>query len=174
MASLDLHVSVMASRATTFEYLIDFERYGEFAKSVREVRRDTDDGGIVYLTYSIAGARRQLTLRTEPVRDEWTLHWQSTEGAEHAGTAILEEVNPSRCALGIRIEHRSGIADKAGSALGVLRARLERDMNNFANHVEQETGLRPSPDEPDYRAPSEKLFDKVFPTDESTKPSPRR
>lgn len=168
MPTLNLDVHVKAPCSTVFQYLTDFEHYGEWAEAINDVTRDPEDQSLLSLRFSVAGKQHRHTIRVEPDSTAWTMRWVSTSGPDHAGAVALSEVNPQRCAVQVKIEiHTRGIAGAAGTALGVIRNRIDGDLHRFSRHVERQAGRRPPP-EADIRAPSEKLFDRIFPTDETT------
>lgn len=171
MSRLTVRQHIRAPLAETFERFVDFERYPEFMKAARAVRPDQENPEALRFTYSVAGIERQYSIVVNVDHDGSTVTWHSVDGPKHTGTAGFREVNPTRCALTLDVELRSSnFVDATGAVLGFVRGRVEHDLQRFATHVEQETGNRPPPGAPDNRAPSEKLFDAVFPTDERRKP----
>lgn len=167
MPRLTVRQHVQAPLATTFEYFADFESYSEFMKGVRSVSKDGTHDGVLRFSYGVAGVKRTYSVKIDVDRANHAVSWRSVDGPEQSGTAGFHEVRPDRCALTLDLDLRSGnLVDTTGAVLGFVRNRIEQDLHRFAAYVERETGSRPAPDAPDHRAPSEKLFDAVFPTDE--------
>lgn len=153
--------------ADTFERFVDFKWYPKSTKTAHSQRPDEDDSNKLRFSYKLAGFERQFPIMVHVDRDSSTVTWRSVDGPEHTGTASFRAVNPQGCTLTLDVElHSSHFLDAMGAVLGFVRNRIEHDLHRFAAHIEQGCGNRPPPDAPDHRAPSEKLFDAVFPTDE--------
>lgn len=170
MATTTTSVHVKAGRETTFEHLIAFESYPEFVKPIQRVDRDPASENRLELGWIRAGAERAHRVDVELDGPNTTLYWQSVDGPDHAGSMMVSEVSGERSALTIKVELRpSGPVGQVSSATGALRGRLEHHLHEFAFYVEEQIGRRPLREAADHRAPSEKLFDAVFPTDETTR-----
>lgn len=170
MTILSTRVHVKADRETTFEHLIAFETYPEFAKPIRRVVRDPDRDN--RLEFVWVRARSEETHRVDVQLDHsnTTLYWQSVDGTEHAGSMVVTELTDERSAVSVKVDlHPSGPLNQMSSAVGVVQGRFEHHLHEFAAYVEERTGRRPLREAADHRAPSEKLFDAVFPTDETTR-----
>ncbi|PRX50450.1 polyketide cyclase/dehydrase/lipid transport protein [Prauserella shujinwangii] len=171
MARITTHQHVQAPLEQVFEYFVDFERYPEFMKGIRWARRDESHEGAVRFRYGLVGIERECSVVAEVDRERHSVSWYGVEGPRHTGTAVWREVHANRCAVALDVQvHPSDLVGVTGSVLGLLRTRIEHDLHRFASYVERETGNRP-PEGADYRAPSERLFEKVFPIDDTQRHS---
>lgn len=167
MARFTVRQHIHAPVARTFEHFVDFERYPEFMKAVSAVAPDEERDPAMRFTYGVAGITRSYSIKLDIDHENHSVRWKSVDGPDHSGSAQFREMRTSECGLVLDIDLRSGnMVDATGAVLGFIRSRIEQDLHRFAAHVEVETGNRPPPDAPDHRAPSERLFDAVFPTDE--------
>lgn len=168
--TITTRVHVKAGREATFDHLIAFETYPEFLKSLHSVGRDPEQQERVEFRWAAAGSERTHRVDVEYDRPNTMVYWHGVDGRDHSGIAEIRELNASRSALTIRLELvPEGKLDQLTSQSGVLRSQIERRLHEFAGYVEEQTGRRPPPGAKDHRSPSEKLFDTVFPTDETTR-----
>lgn len=168
--TITTRVHVKAGREVTFDHLIAFETYPEFIKSLHTVERDPERRERVEFRWTGAGSERTHRVDVDYDRPNTTVYWNGLDGQDYWGIAEVTELNASRSAVTIRLELvPTSTLDQLTSQLGVLRSRIEHRLHEFAGYVEEQTGRRPPPGTKDHRSPSEKLFDTVFPTDETTR-----
>lgn len=168
--TITTRVHVKAARETTFDHLIAFEEYPEFIKRIHTVERASDNEQRVEFGWAVAGSQRTHRVDVEYDRPNTTVYWHGLDGRDQSGIAQVHELNSRRSAVTIRIELvPEGAVGHVAAQTGVLRSQIERLLHQFAAYVEEQVGVRPTRDEEDHRSPSEKLFDTVFPTDESNR-----
>ena len=170
MTTLTTRVHVKADRETTFDHLIAFETYPEFIKHLHAVERDPERQQRVDFTLTVAGSERVHRVDVEYDRPNGRVYWNGRDGREHSGVAEITELNARRSALTVNVDVvLTGTLDRASAQTGVLRNQIERQLHQFAAYVEEQAGVRPARGQEGHRSPSEKLFDTVFPTDETTR-----
>lgn len=172
MATLTVHQDVQAPLRQAFAYFTDFERYPRMVKAVQSVSLRDPDESSVRFGYRLGGMQGDYVATINIDSAGATLSWHSTNGPSHAGVVAFRAITGYRCALTVEIDFGGGRpAGITEAALGMMRGRIEHGLQRFAVHVEEQIGRRSTTDAPDYRAPSERAFDAVFPTDETRRHS---
>ncbi|WP_165777447.1 SRPBCC family protein [Amycolatopsis antarctica] len=168
MSIIETSTAVRASVADTFARFTDFESYPAFMRSVDQVTRDSAQQDRLRFVYSIGGIPRHYTIDVDSSEEFAEVHWTSVDGPQHTGLARVSAAGEGNSELYIKVDLRpAGIIDSMGDALGLIRSRVQHDMKRFAEYVESGGEAVPGPADADHRAPLERLFDRVFPTDQS-------
>ncbi|MCA1830456.1 MAG: SRPBCC family protein [Actinomycetota bacterium] len=142
MATYESSINVDMPLSSVYNQWTQFEEFPMFMEGVESVTQVTDE--LLHWCASISGVRREWDARiTQQVPDQ-RIAWQSTEGVTIAGEVRFESINPMRTTITLRMDYEpESITEKAGDLLGMVRRRVDNDLENFKRFLEErgaETG----------------------------------
>jgi uncharacterized membrane protein len=109
---------------------------------VKEVRQLDDKR--LHWRATIAGKEVEWDAEITQQEPDKRIGWRSTNGAPNAGSVSFYPIGSSRTKVTLRLEYDpEGAIENAGSALGVVSARVKGDLKRFKEFIEkrgQETG----------------------------------
>ena len=130
--STDVNVPV----AVAYEQWTRFETFPRFMSGVREIRRI--DGGRTHWVTEIAGVQREFDAEITDLRPGERVAWRSIGGeVEHTGVVTFESLDASQTRVTVVLDWTpQGLAEKAGSALGLDDIQVRADLQRFKEFVE--------------------------------------
>ena len=142
MAKIDKSIEVGVPLTTAYNQWTQFEEFPRFMEGVEYVKQ-LDDSHLHWKA-DIGGVEREWNAEiTDQVPDE-IIAWRSTDGPLHAGMVTFEALGPDRTNVMLGIEYEpEGMTEGVGSALGLVSARVEGDLERFKEFIEErgrETG----------------------------------
>jgi len=142
MAAVEKTIDVDVPVRTAYNQWTQFEDFSRFMEGVKEVRQLDDKR--LHWRAEILGKDVEWTAEiTQQIPDK-RITWRSTSGAFNAGSISFESLGAEKTRLRLRIEYEpEGAAEKTGSAIGLVSARVERDLGRFKDFIEgqgHETG----------------------------------
>ena len=142
MAAVEKTIDVDVPVRTAYNQWTQFEDFSRFMEGVKEVRQLDDKR--LHWRAEILGKDVEWTAEiTQQIPDK-RITWRSTSGAFNAGSISFEPLGAEKTRLRLRIEYEpEGAAEKTGSAIGLVSARVEGDLERFKDFVEaqgHETG----------------------------------
>ena len=142
MAAVEKTIDVDVPVRTAYNQWTQFEDFSRFMEGVKEVRQLDDKR--LHWRAEILGKDVEWTAEiTQQIPDK-RITWRSTSGAFNAGSVSFEPLAAEKTRLKLRIEYEpEGAAEKTGSAIGLVSARVERDLERFKDFIEgqgHETG----------------------------------
>ncbi len=142
MASLERTIEVGVPVRTAYNQWTQFEEFPRFMEGVKEIRQL--DAKRLHWKATLGGKDVERTAEiTQQIPDE-RITWRSTSGAKNAGSIAFRSLSPGRTLLTLRLEYEpEGAAEAAGSALGMVSARIDGDLARFKKFIEargRETG----------------------------------
>jgi len=142
MAAVEKSIDVDVPVRTAYNQWTQFEDFSRFMEGVKEVRQLDDKR--LHWRAEILGKDVEWTAEiTQQIPDK-RITWRSTSGAFNAGSISFEPLGAEKTRLRLRIEYEpEGAAEKTGSAIGLVSARVERDLERFKDFIEgqgHETG----------------------------------
>ena len=142
MAAVEKTIDVDVPVRTAYNQWTQFEDFSRFMEGVKEVRQLDDKR--LHWRAEILGKDVEWTAEiTQQIPDK-RITWRSTSGAFNAGSISFESLGAEKTRLRLRIEYEpEGAAEKTGSAIGLVSARVERDLERFKDFIEgqgHETG----------------------------------
>ena len=142
MAHIEKSIDVNVPLRTAYNQWTQFEEFPRFMEGVQSVRQ-VDDRTLRWHA-EIGGKAVEWTATITRQEPDRCIAWQSTSGARNAGTVSFQAVSPDRSRIRLELDYEpEGAVEKTGSALGVVSARLEKDLQRFKTFIEQrgsETG----------------------------------
>ncbi len=137
-ASIDVQVPVRVA----YDQWTQFEEFPRFMDGVEKITQVTDDR----LSWDVkfGGVERTFeTTITEQTPDQ-RIAWTTTEGPEHAGVVTFHKIDDETTRVTLQMDYDpDGFLENVADKLGFVSARLNGDMKNFKEFIEErgaETG----------------------------------
>jgi uncharacterized membrane protein len=137
--SVDVHVPIR----TAYNQWTQFESFPAFMNGVESVTQ-LDDRHTHWVT-KIGGVRREFDAEITEQHPDDRIAWKSVGGdTRHAGVVTFHRLNDNDTRVTVQMEWQpEGIAEKAGSAVGVDDMQVKADTERFKKYIEDrgaETG----------------------------------
>jgi uncharacterized membrane protein len=148
-SSIDVDVPV----AVAYGQWTQFETFPQFMKHVESVRQ-LDDRHL-HWKVRLGGSEREFDAEIVEQLPEKRIAWRSTSGAAHAGVVTFHRLHDRKCRVMLQIDYEpEGLMEKVGALTGVTELDVEKDLERFAEFIEQRgqptgswRGHIPNPDE---------------------------
>ena len=142
MSTIEQSVEVEVPVRTAYDQWTQFEEFPNFMEGVDEVKQLDDV--TLHWKATVAGKTREWDAKiTEQVPDQ-RIAWTNIDGATNAGVVTFHRLDDNRSKVMLQLEYEpEGLVEKAGDALGILKARTKADLERFKSFIEsrgQETG----------------------------------
>ena len=142
MSTIEQSVEVEVPVRTAYDQWTQFEEFPNFMEGVEEVKQLDDV--TLHWKASVAGQTREWDAKiTEQVPDQ-RIAWTNIDGASNAGVVTFHRLDDNRSKVMLQLEFEpEGLVEKAGDALGVVKARTKGDLERFKAFIEsrgRETG----------------------------------
>jgi uncharacterized membrane protein len=143
MERIEKTIEVIAPLRSVYNQWTQFEDFPHFMDGVKEVRQLDDTH--VYWHAEIFGKDKEWNAEiTEQVPDQ-RISWRSVSGdAPNAGTVRFEPVSQEHTRVRLTMAYEpEGVLENVGDALGIMRARVEKTLEQFKKFIERrgvETG----------------------------------
>ena len=139
---IEKEIEVNAPLRSVYNQWTQFEEFPHFMDGVREVRQIDD----THLHWCARVAGKELEWDAEILEQvpDQRIAWRSTTGKLNAGTVEFEPLDSGRTRVCLTMEYDpEGPVENVGSALGVTRRRVGKDLESFKTFIEKrgaETG----------------------------------
>lgn len=142
METIEKSIEVECPLRTVYNQWTQFEEFPRFMKGVKKVTQLDDQR--LHWEAEIAGKNKEWDSRiTDQVPDQ-LIAWQSDGGEYNAGAVHFSAVSPNRTRINFQLMYDpERIVEKTGDALGVISNRVEKNLEEFKEFIEnrsQETG----------------------------------
>lgn len=142
MAQIETGVEIDVPVETAYNQWTQFEEHPSIMTGVKDVEQIDD----THLRWKQSVANREKSWEaeiTEQVPDT-RIAWKSIEGDPAWGVVSFQALTPTSCRVFVQINYETeGMMEKAGSAMGLDTARVNEDLNQFKEFLEErgyETG----------------------------------
>jgi len=136
--SIDVHVPV----SKAYNQWTQFETFPKFMDGVEQINQ-LDDRHL-HWKVNVGGQKREFDTEITEQYPEERIAWKSTDGKTHAGVVTFHKLAPEETRVTVQLEWEpEGIAEKAGSAVGLDDHQVSRDLSRFKSFIENrdaETG----------------------------------
>jgi uncharacterized membrane protein len=137
--SVDVHVPIR----TAYNQWTQFESFPAFMNGVESVTQ-LDDRHTHWVT-KIGGVRREFDAEITEQHPDDRIAWKSVGGdTRHAGVVTFHRLNDNDTRVTVQMEWQpEGVAEKVGSAVGVVDMQVKADTQRFKKYIEDrgaETG----------------------------------
>ena len=135
MSSIEQSVEVNVPVRTAYNQWTQFEEFPRFMEGVEEVQQLTDTR--LHWWAKIGATRREWDAEiTEQIPDE-RIAWKAVSGAQNDGVVTFHRLGDHRTKIMLQLDFDpAGFVEKAGDALGVVRARTHGDLARFRDFIE--------------------------------------
>jgi uncharacterized membrane protein len=142
MSTIEQSVDVDVPVRTAYNQWTQFEEFPSFMEGVEAVRQLSDTQ--LHWVAKVAGARREWDAEITEQHPDERVAWKATSGAQNDGVVTFHRLGDGQTRVMLQLEFDpDGFVEKAGDALGVVRARTRGDLERFKHFIEargHETG----------------------------------
>lgn len=130
--SVELHVPA----SIAYEQWTQFEEFPKFMTGIKEVRQ-LDDAHLHWHA-QIGGRDEEWDAEiTEQIPNK-RIAWRNVSGATNAGVVTFHRLSDDSSRVMLQMSYEpDGVTETVGDALGVLRRRVARDLEQFKQFIEQ-------------------------------------
>lgn len=174
MAHLQESIEVEVPVSTAYNQWTQFETFPEFMSGIESVEQ-IDETSLHFRT-EIAGVKREYNAQITEQLPDRRIAWVSNDKPRNSGIITFESLGADRARINVELEWEpEGLAEKAGSIIGVDSHQVSADLKRFKEFIESrgiETGAwRSSVDRGEVEDPP---FETAVSGIPSTVPSPER
>jgi uncharacterized membrane protein len=135
MSTIEQSIEVNVPVRTAYDQWTQFEEFPRFMEGVETVEQ-TDDTHLHWIA-KIAGAKREWDAQIDEQTPDQRIAWHSTSGAKNAGVVTFHRIADGKTKVMLQLEFDpQGFVEKAGDAVGVVRARTKGDLERFKDFIE--------------------------------------
>ena len=142
MSTIEQSIELEVPVRTAYDQWTQFEEFPQFMEGVEEVKQLDDV--TLHWKAQIAGQNREWDAKITEQTPDQRIAWTNIGGATNAGVVTFHRLDDNRSKVMLQLEFEpEGIVEKAGDALGVVKARTKGDLERFKSFIEsrgQETG----------------------------------
>ncbi len=142
MSTIEQSIEVKVPVRTAYNQWTQFEDFPQFMEGVEYVRQ-LDDTRLEWAA-EIAGQRREWEAKITEQNPDERIAWASVGGAFHSGVVTFHRIDDDTTRVMLQMEFEpEGWLEKAGDALGIVKARTKGDLGRFKEFIESrgtETG----------------------------------
>ena len=135
-------VGVDVPVSTAYNQWTQFEEFPSFMEGVEQVRQIDDTR--LHWKARVAGKTAEWDAKIIEQEPDTRIVWESIDGKQTRGTVAFDKLGDFRTQVRLTMSYTpEGIAEKAGSAVGLDRRRIKGDLQRFKELVESrgvETG----------------------------------
>jgi uncharacterized membrane protein len=140
--TIEKSVDVAVPVRTAYNQWTQFESFPQFMEGVEEVQQVNDTR--THWRTRIAGVEREFDAEITEQHPDERVAWHTVDGPYQAGVVTFHRLDDERTRVMLQMEyHPDTLAEKAGTALGLVQRRAEGDLERFKQFIEsrgQETG----------------------------------
>lgn len=141
MAQYEEGIEVNVPVRTAYNQWTQFEEFPKFMEGVEEVRQLDDTR--LHWTANIGGVRREWEAKITEQEPDSRIAWYGV-GTTNAGVVTFHRIDDNTCKVMLQVEFEpENVTEKAGEALGIVKARVKGDLKRFKEFIESrgtETG----------------------------------
>jgi len=135
LTTVDAAIEVGVPVKTAYNQWTQFEEFPQFMEGVDEVTQ-LDDRQLHWAA-TVAGRHAEWDAQIVEQEPDRRIAWESIDGKRTRGTVEFEQVGPDRSRIRLHMSYvPDGAAEKAGSAIGLDRRRINGDLERFRELVE--------------------------------------
>jgi uncharacterized membrane protein len=136
MASIEKSIEVDVPIRTAYNQWTQFEEFPQFMEGVKSVRQ-LDDKRLEWQAEILGKDVTWNAEITQQIPDQ-RITWKATSGAWNAGAVSFVPLSPQRTRVTLVMDYEpEGFAENAASALGLVGARVQGDLNRFKEFIEK-------------------------------------
>ena len=134
MATYEHSIDVNVPVRVAYNQWTQFEEFPHFMEGVKEVRQLDDKR--LHWRAEIAGKEEEWYAEISEQTPDQRIAWHSTSGAKHSGVVTFHHIDDNTTRIMLQIEYDpEGFVENVGSALGVVKSRMAKDMERFRDFI---------------------------------------
>ncbi|MQB00715.1 MAG: cyclase [Actinobacteria bacterium] len=141
MSTIEQSIEVEVPVRTAYNQWTQFEEFPRFMEGVEEVKQLDDQR--LYWKANIAGQKREWEAKITEQKPDERIAWYGV-GTTNAGVVTFHRIDEGKSKVMLQVEFEpEDFVEKAGDALGIVKARAKGDLERFKKFIEergQETG----------------------------------
>ena len=131
-ATIDVDVPV----STAYNQWTQFESFPRFMEGVEEIRQ-IDDTHTHWKT-KIGGVEREFDATITEQHPDERVAWKSDSGPDQAGVVTFHRLDEGKSRVTVQLDFEpEGLVEQAGDKLGVVKHRVNGDLERFKDFIEQ-------------------------------------
>ncbi|HET9727963.1 MAG TPA: SRPBCC family protein [Acidimicrobiia bacterium] len=135
MSTIEQSVDVDVPVRTAYNQWTQFEEFPRFMEGVEQVHQLNDTR--LHWVAKIAGARREWDAEITEQRPDERIAWKALSGTQNDGVVTFHRLDDSHTRIMLQLEFDpQGFVEKAGDAVGVVKARTHGDLERFKDFIE--------------------------------------
>lgn len=142
MSTIEQSIEVAVPVRRVYNQWTQFEEFPRFMEGVQEVKQMDDV--TLHWRAEIAGKTREWDAKITEQTPDQRIAWTDIGGAENAGVVTFHRIDDATTKVMLQLEFEpEGLVEKAGDALGLVKARTKGDLERFKGFIENrgsETG----------------------------------
>lgn len=136
MASVTESIDVDVPVTTAYNQWTQFESFPHFMGGVEHITQ-LDDTHTHWKT-KIGGVEREFDAEIIEQHPDERVAWKSTDGTTHAGVVTFHRLSDNQTRVTVQVEWQpEGLAEKAGSVIGVDDRQVKSDLEKFKHYIEE-------------------------------------
>lgn len=142
METVEKAVEVNVPVRTAYNQWTQFEEFPHFMDGVKEVRQTSDT--TLHWHAAIGGKDAEWDAQITEQTPDQRIAWSSTSGAHNSGVVTFHRLSDTTTRVTLQMGYEpDSFTEKVGDMLGMVDRRVEGDLKNFKEFVEErgvETG----------------------------------
>jgi uncharacterized membrane protein len=135
MATIEKSIDVEVPVRTAYNQWTQFEEFPAFMEGVTAVTQ-LDDRRLRWQA-NVGGKSQEWTAEITEQHPDQRIAWTSTSGARNAGVVTFHRLADRKTRVMLQMEYDpKGMVENVGDAVGVVAARVGRDMARFKDYIE--------------------------------------
>jgi uncharacterized membrane protein len=135
MATIEKSIDVEVPVRTAYNQWTQFEEFPAFMEGVTAVTQ-LDDRRLRWQA-NVGGKSQEWTAEITEQHPDERIAWTSTSGARNAGVVTFHRLADQKTRVMLQMEYDpKGMVENVGDAVGVVAARVGRDMARFKDYIE--------------------------------------
>lgn len=135
MANFEYSVDVDVPVRTAYNQWTQFEEFPKFMSNVKEVRQLSDTR--LHWQAEIMGKEEEWDAEIDEQTPDQRVAWHSISGARNAGVVTFHYLDENTTRVMLQLDYEpQGMVENIGSALGVVKANMKADLENFKEFIE--------------------------------------
>lgn len=136
MTTIERSIEVQVPASTSYNAWTQFELFPHFMEGVEEVRQKDDRH--LHWRANVLGKTEEWDAEiTEQIPDK-RIAWRAQTGAANAGVVTFHRLSDESSRVMLQMEYEpERVSERIGDALGIMRLRVEGDLERFKSFVEE-------------------------------------
>jgi uncharacterized membrane protein len=132
-------IDVRAPLRMVYDQWTQFEEFPRFLDDIKEVRQITD--ARLRWTADLLGKEVAWTAEIYEQEPDYRIAWTTIEGSSHGGSVSFRALDEATTRILVEITHEpQGILEDLGALVGILGAKVGRNLEQFRKFVEVRPG----------------------------------